>query len=310
MKDAQNLNFGVNSIEALAFYNQYKKKINITHYNRVNGIRPTIPYVVIEQNHLQKPKKSQSKSLYKSDSQAPDNSDHATLFHSNEKIRYKGEVELGKPNGFGVLYDYLGRRKYKGYFKKGEYHGKGTRYTNGKRIQECTYVQGECEGVGTAYFRGKKIYFGAFNKGVYHGNGIKYFDRFRYEGTFKDGKFIQGTKYLSNNHIEYKGDFSGFTFSGKGIYFTSDGIFQYGGAFENGYLNGIGEVRLRKTNETVYEGAFKQSKFEGYGEYFINGQLIYQGDFVKGYYHGTGNLYDKDGEAVHSGQFILGRPQN
>ena len=62
--------------------------------------------------------------------------------------KYKGKITNGKPNGFGVLIWFDGR-KYVGEFKEGEFHGQGTYTWSDGSKYEGEFKDGKKHGQGT-----------------------------------------------------------------------------------------------------------------------------------------------------------------
>lgn len=58
------------------------------------------------------------------------------------------------------------------------------------------------------------------------------------------------------------------------------------------------ELNLKKT----------ESEYDGYGKLYNpdTGDLIYEGEFSNGQYHGKGILYDENGKVLHDGEFVCG----
>ena len=95
----------------------------------------------------------------------------------------------------------------------------------------------------------------------------------------------------------------------------NDGAVLYSGCFNDGYLDGKGEIRfdggfmikgewvhgiLRNgsiycNNHLLYTGEFDRDKRNGKGEQYENGQLLYSGSFVDDAWTGRGEKYDSFG---------------
>lgn len=57
----------------------------------------------------------------------------------------------------------------------------------------------------------------------------------------------------------------------------------------------------------LYEGEYDQGEFDGIGtEFFRNGRVKFQGQWLDDQYHGNGKLYDPAGKLVFSGEFEFG----
>ena len=91
---------------------------------------------------------------------------------------YEGEIRNGKPDGFGILIRFDGK-KYVGEFREGLLNGQGTfTWSNGNK------------------------YVGGFKEGLLNGQGIStLFDGEKYVGEFKNGKRWNGTMYDKEGNI-------------------------------------------------------------------------------------------------------------
>ena len=97
--------------------------------------------------------------------------------------KYVGKVNDGKPNGKGECSYDKGRGIYKGSWRDGERHGKGT-YTN----------------------RDGRKYVGEWKKGLRHGKGTNISSKgIKYSGSWKDGMFHGQGKLTNPNGEEYVG---------------------------------------------------------------------------------------------------------
>ena len=106
----------------------------------------------------------------------------------------------------------------------------------------------------------------------------------------------------------------------------NDGAVLYSGCFNDGYLDGKGEIRfdggfmikgewvhgiLRNgsiycNNHLLYTGEFDRDKRNGKGEQYENGQLLYSGSFVDDAWTGRGEKYDSFGVFEYRGGFRSG----
>ena len=60
----------------------------------------------------------------------------------------------------------------------------------------------------------------------------------------------------------------------------------------------------------IYEGEFKDDKFNGIGKYFYDKGDTYEGDFLNGEFHGQGKYVFEDGSLFHDGLWENGNPIN
>ena len=184
---------------------------------------------------------------------------------------------------------------YDGDWKKGEKHG---------------------EGVENYYNRDSSFdrkYIGKFKNGYRSGEGKVYKlenNELFYEGTFKNGYIVKGTKY-KNRQIIYIGSFSKNKYNGSGKLFGDRGnICIYDGKFKDDQKNGKGTLYSESTGKKIYEGTFKKDKKDGKGiAYDENGKKVYVGPFRNDMRHGKGTLYYPSEKEKYIGMFYRGLPE-
>ena len=133
--------------------------------------------------------------------------------------KYKGDVENGKPNGFGFLI-FTNRDKYVGEWKNGKKQGQGT----------FTYGKGKWEG---------EKYEGEFKDGYRHGQGTyTWSDGDKYVGEFKDDKPNGQGTYTWSDGRKYEGEFENGIKHGQGTYTLTNGSKYVGEWRENKSWNG------------------------------------------------------------------------
>jgi antitoxin component YwqK of YwqJK toxin-antitoxin module len=77
---------------------------------------------------------------------------------------------------------------------------------------------------------------------------------------------------------------------------------KYEGSLLNGKRNGIGKLYMN--GKLLYEGDFKDDLMDGQGKkYYPNGKLMYTGDFRIGKMDGAGKLYHNDGSLWYAAHF-------
>ena len=143
----------------------------------------------------------------------------------------------------------------------------------------------------------KKKYVGEMKDGKYEGRGTFYdfSGKIEYDGYFKDGNYEgYGREYnFYDNKLKYEGFFSNYKYNGKGVlYYKNNKIFFVGYFKENDYVKGI---LYDPEGNIVYKGEFiNKNPKEGKNIklFELNGDLIYEGDFLEGKYHGQGTLYE------------------
>ena len=229
---------------------------------------------------------------------------NGTSFNNNGKKVYKGGFKLGCYSGKGTLYEYnsfndtlYGKfhgdgikyfqysesKEYKGQFNNGQYNGKGTKYKiNGNEEYKGIFKNGNLDS-GFQNTLETKQYVGEINNGVKEGKGKHYIDnKLRFEGLFKNNKFIQGIVYNINNKKFFDGKISEDN-KKEGKFFMEDNIFE--GTFED--FTNISDYVIDFTNncEIIYEGEYKNGMKCGKGKEYLTG---YEGEFLYGLYHGKG----------------------
>ena len=96
--------------------------------------------------------------------------------------------------------------------------------------------------------------------------------------------------------------------NGKILYFDeyeNKEKIKYEGGIINGFYDGRG-ILYDNSGEIIYNGFFKKGKYHGYGKEYSNKKLKYEGFFVDGEYEGKGTLYDENGKRFE-GNFIDGK---
>ena len=102
-------------------------------------------------------------------------------------------------------------------------------------------------------------------------------------------------KYI-NNIIKDNYIFEIYKFPNEEYYISENGIYlgeMKRSAFFFSYKHGKGEEYFN--NGDIYEGDFKDGKFEGKGIYYFNNGDRYEGDFKDGKFEGKGTYYFKNG---------------
>ena len=182
-----------------------------------------------------------------------------------EDYKYVGEVENGKPNGWGV-FTYPSGEMYEGEYKDGKTHGQGSfSYPDGKKgVGEFR----ENKPWNITEFDNESNIIGEYVEGVLKVEIIEEGILFTYK---EDGKWI----WLENGNA---GD------GGK-----------YEGQIENGKPNGRGSLIYR--NGTRYEGKFKDGRWDGRGTFSFPDGEKWVGEF-KDDAPWNINWYDKGGKII------------
>lgn len=179
---------------------------------------------------------------------------------NNTGYSYCGPLKNGKPDGYGVLYNYYDEViEYIGNFEKGAINGYGMKlngafieyegeFSNGEMANGDVIVPYEPEYYRTEYevpedenkfpaIRMCPEYIGEMKKEEYSGKGTLYFPdgTVEYEGEFKNGSYNgDGILYYENGQIQYKGEFSRGKYDGKGTLYDETGNVVFEGKFKKG----------------------------------------------------------------------------
>ena len=256
-------------------------------------------------------------------------------FDEEKKIKkYTGQLLNDEYEGRGILYNILGEMIYNGYFKKGKYEGYGKEFNCNELIYEGFFNNNIYNGKGTLYNQKNKKYEGNFLYGKYHGIGIEYLlcGKKRRKMKYKKGKALSksfGVLYDDDKEIYFGILKNGKPENAKDITIYDDYDFRiYKGGFKSYEYDGIGTLYFEKENKIFFDGNFKNNMFvngilydlEGNkiyeGEfldnipkegknlklYELNGNLKYKGDIFDFKYNGYGELY-KNKEVIYEGYF-------
>ena len=225
----------------------------------------------------------------------------------------------GKKSGEGILLDSGSIIAMKLFFNDDVVEGEGTLYSNGQVIFKGMWKNGYRCGHCTEYVKGYKVYDGNYENDVRNGYGIEYGENneIKFEGEWVDGKpghkFISenknGVKELTeeddNGKVKFIGGYKEGSMirNGLGVEYDEDGKPTNESVYEDGIV--IRKVKEFKDKVIVlydvngkkcYEGGYKNNREAGYpaegkGKQYIDGVIVYNGDFVKGQRDGYGCSY-------------------
>lgn len=218
-----------------------------------------------------------------------------------DEYTYIGQSLNGKAEGLGTKFDAEEQIIYTGHFKANQYDGEGKQYKRFKKLNNATityhlaysgsFKNGLYDGQGELYTtidnKYRLKYSGPFKEGQYDGeNGTLYGSgESYYEGTFKDGEFIEG-KYYAGNVME-------------------DVTYYAIGIFQNNQLEGIGDQYWNDKHR--FHGEFKNGVRDGYGYDFNNlEELVFEGNYIQGEKNGYGIEYDA-GNKIFEGEYKNGQ---
>jgi antitoxin component YwqK of YwqJK toxin-antitoxin module len=174
-------------------------------------------------------------------------------YHSNGKLKSKGEYKEGKRIGYWEFYHPEGTVEQKGkYDKKGRPQGEWKwYYENGQLLRDENYVDGKEDGIMTEYSdSGKVITKGEYIDGNREGAWFYELNNYREEGTYKNdkrdgewkhfyipggnlrfiGKFVDGNPdgrhkfYYPNGNINQEGEYRAGNKEGAWKFYTEDGF--------------------------------------------------------------------------------------
>lgn len=96
------------------------------------------------------------------------------------------------------------------------------------------------------------------------------------------------------------------TANGNAEVYNVDGTLLYSGKMVNGFASGSGKLFIG--DALIYQGDFDKNEYEGSGKlYDENGALVYKGQFSLSKYNGEGEIYYPNGQLKVSGNFIAGK---
>lgn len=79
----------------------------------------------------------------------------------------------------------------------------------------------------------------------------------------------------------------------------------YKGEFKNGKQNGFG-IEFDGMDRIVYEGSFKDNKYDRNGKLYNFGHLVYEGEFKNNLKNGKGIEYNSSEQIIYEGEFKEG----
>jgi antitoxin component YwqK of YwqJK toxin-antitoxin module len=265
---------------------------------------------------------------------------HIKEYFSDGKILFDGYYSKGVKHGKGTLYHRNGRAKQNGLFKEGAFEeGEILLYYEDSQVIK---IEGSIQGMylngpGKKFYEsGILEYEGSFSQGQFSGPG-KYYNPegiLRFEGIFSEGTpGGHGTLYDLESNVIYVGEMSKWKKNGSGTFYSKTGeVLQIGVFAEDEIYKGTGKAYWPGFGTLKYEGDYDNGFPEGTGTcYYPNGNLeykgtlkfgkphlrgvlysetvpnlvIYEGEFLKGLYHGEGIL---NGEReIYEGRFKNGK---
>jgi antitoxin component YwqK of YwqJK toxin-antitoxin module len=161
-----------------------------------------------------------------------------------------------------------GTLMYEGQLKDGKMNGKGKLYRkDGALWYDAEFVNNEATGLGTIFF------------GVSTEEGIPDQDSMK-------GSFLAGLPH------------------GNSRYYLGDGSLAFDGEFDHGERT---DGKQYSKGVMVYDGHWKNKQYDGFGKYYEDGYLRYEGQFVANAEQGHGKMYAKEGYVGMEGEFNFGQ---
>ena len=223
---------------------------------------------------------------------------------------YEGEYSEDKRNGFGVSYHKSGRVSYVGGWKENKKNNLGISFeVENKQAVVSNYNDG-APGPIRAVFdnQGNMLFAGKTKDGIFDGAGavLSQVDAKISIRKFKNGKMTNfGTLFDEEGNLLYNGELENNIPKGFGTQFNQDGTIKYKGFFKDGKYDGKGNVFLNPKRKI--EGIFKDGLIYGTAvEYGEKNEKIYEGSWKDTLYDGEGLFYLKDGSFL-KGTFKEGK---
>jgi len=163
-----------------------------------------------------------------------------TAGNEEKDYKYEGEIENGKPNGWGK-FTYPSGSMHEGEYKEGKYHGQGTfTFAKGKKVvgefkenkpwnvtefdKDGNIIAKYLEGVELLDKKSKGVLFTRKVNGewIWFENGIAN-DGGKYEGEIENGKPNGKGELIYRNGTRYVGEYLDGTWNGQGSFYFPDG---------------------------------------------------------------------------------------
>ncbi len=200
-------------------------------------------------------------------------------------------------NGYGEIINDKG--SYKGFFKDGRFHGAGEfEFKSGERYSG-EFHEGVIHGFGSYFFASGDVYRGNFAEGQFQGHGIlEKAGGDKIDAMWEKGVFVSTMVYP---HVGCK---SGNCADGEGVVEGYDFVYQ--GSFKNGKYNGYGVMTWNNGSEGhQYEGQWVNDMKHGQGTYRWPSGAYYTGEYVNDLIEGSGTYHYSNGD-VYTGHFARG----
>lgn len=124
-----------------------------------------------------------------------------------------------------------------------------------------------------------KRYEGEKKMGNPHGKGLLVLNGNIFDGTFEEGKFMQGNVLVKNGDEEYCGSYGNGLKNGTGWLKTANGSYSLGLFQNDSFVKGV--ALQKNTDGEIYYGGYN-GKRNGYGELQNSTGAKYAGEFAEG----------------------------
>lgn len=221
-----------------------------------------------------------------------------------------GEFKEGRPNGQGEMYYKhslpstqsgveFEQGHYKGEFRLGKRHGKGTMVWSDGSVFDGDWLNDE-RAYGKMIMRGGWVYEGAFKDDKFHGDNEKLMtpDMLIYQGRFEKGRTCNVGMILYENGDVYYGQLRQTERHGYGKLIQYNGGFKEG-CWEQDKLSGKQCRIFDATSGDIYIGPIEEDKKVGRGIYYDKERdEVYEGDYENDKRQGEGTLFRRNGEVL------------
>ena len=236
--------------------------------------------------------------------------------YNKDLLKFDGEYLNGERNGKGIEYYQDHILKFIGEYLNGKRNGKGKEfYDDGKLKFDGEYFKDK-KWNGKGYNKNGEIVFEIKNG---NGKGKEYYDdgELKFEGEYLNGKRNgKGKEYYDN----YEGEYLNGKRNGKGKEYYDNGNLKFEGEYLNGE-RGDGKVYKAYKNNSIIEFCFndynvferpslKEEIIGKEKEYYDDGELKFEGEYLNGKRNGKGKEYYDNGKLKFEGEYLNGKRWN
>lgn len=145
-------------------------------------------------------------------------------------------------------------------------------------------------------------YVGETKDGLMHGYGTRFwdYDDKKWEGDWEEGEACGHIVVTFGDFVVFEGDMEHGLPNGLGVYIDMNSGQRYEGNFVDFQREGEG-ILYTEEGDKIYDGEWKNNKYNGYGQFFLRGQCRYEGNWENGKRNGDGIAYDQNGNEEYNG---------